>query len=167
METLPIQSRQEFNQLVGQVGEYVQSWIQQELKNIKFRKLVFVEKNSAHYKINDMTLYYRDQFWVVEKNQEVLHSFVDKSSAIFYCLLWYNNNIQQASVLVNLNQSLANRINDCDFLAKRIKKYHSDLTKKEIALARYVENVEQINILSQQLKKFLINAKYIKFRKIL
>lgn len=167
METLPIQSRREFDQLINQVGYYINGWIQTELNFLSTKKIIFLQKTENHYRINDSELYFENNCWVVKKDDNILHTFINKSAAVFYCLLYYNNHIQLAKSILNLDKNLLLKVGDCEFLLHRIKKYNHDSFKKDVALARYHENIVQINILNQQLKKCLTNAKYIKFRKIL
>lgn len=167
METLPIQSRKEFNLVINYATDYVNQWIQQEIKNICNKGLVFFEKDKNHFKINEIAIYKTHDLWSVERDNKVIHDFISKSAAIFYCLLWYSCKLEMANTLLNLDRTLVNRVVDCELILARMKNYGDDKVKKEIALARYHENVEHINILRQQLEKNLTLAKYIKFRKIL
>lgn len=167
METLPIQSRKEFNQVINYAGDYINNWIHHELKNIYNRGLVFIQTDKNSYKINDILIHKENDVWTVEYDDKVVHSFINKTAAFFYCLLWYSGKLQMANTLLNLDRTLVNRVNDCELILTRLKNYHDDKIKKEIALARYYENVENINVVRQQLEKNLTLAKYIKFRKIL
>jgi len=168
MEPVHIQSQKDFDHIVDQAGQYIFSWMQQELDQIARSKLLIIELQPNLYRIKNLFLTQEsNRSWSVYNRDELVFNFLNKLSAIFYCLLWNDNNIQGAAEILNLDQTLIFRINDQKILSKKLKNSRINTEKKEIILSRYRENHEQINIISRRLQKCIDNAKYKKIRKLL
>jgi len=169
MESVLIQSRKDFDNIVDQAGNYILSWMQNELNSVARSQLLIIELAPNLYRIKNLYLAKHPECseWSVFNHDEFVHSFAHRLSAIFYCILWNDNNITGALQILNLDQSLMFRWSDQKMLAKKLRNKQISADKRDIFLSKYRENHEQINILSHRLQKCIDNAKYKKIRKLL
>jgi hypothetical protein len=66
METSLTLSRQEFNQIVDQAGDYILNWIQKEINHLSKKQLILRELDSNIFTINNFGLVKTDhQTWAV------------------------------------------------------------------------------------------------------
>lgn len=168
MESVPIQSRKDFDNIVDQAGKYILSWMQTELDIVARSKLLVIQLAPNLYRIKNLFLVQEtDKSWSVFNQDEFVHNFINKLSAVFYCLLWNDNNIQGAIQILNLDRSLMYKVTDQKILTRKLKNSKITIDKRDIFLSKYRENHEQINIISRRLQKCIDNAKYKKIRKLL
>ena len=167
METLPIKSRQEFDQIVDQASDYVADWIQQHITEISLKSnIIFGSTQEDVYKIGHMVLARVDQtHWVAAKDYDDFKTFNDRSSALFYCLYLIDNQIVEANQIFELDQTIEFLQENCRQYLVGLKRTRNNLEKYNILLARYRNDSQRINTCKQHLKKILSIAKYKKTRK--
>jgi len=166
METSLTLSRQEFNQIVDQAGDYILNWIQKEINHLSKKQLILRELDSNIFTINNFGLVKTDhQTWAVYREQNLLHEFYYKENACFYCLFWLDTDISMAKEVLSLDYMLGSLIRDNELYKNKLNGQKNSF-KKDIFLARYNQNLQRINIIRHRLKKIIDHAKYKKTRKL-
>lgn len=165
METLPIKSRHEFDQIVNQASDYVFSWIQQHLIDAAAKQIIFGSSEAGIYKIGSLILAKTDNNWIVARDHDDMKVFNDRTSAFFYCLYWIDNEILEANQIFELDQTISFLQENCRQYLDRLRKNRNNSLKHGILLSRYRNDSQRINICRQNLKKILSIAKYKKTRK--
>jgi hypothetical protein len=166
METSPILSRQEFNQIVGLAGDYILNWFQKEIDFLTRKKLVLRELDNNIYTINNFGLVKTNhRTWQVYREQRLLHEFNYKENACFYCLFWLDTEVSLAKEILSLDYTLGSLMHDNEVYKIKLNDAKTTL-KKDIFLARYNQNLQRINIIRHRLRKIIDQAKYKKTRKL-
>lgn len=166
METLPIKSRREFDQIINQASDYVSSWIQHHLVDLAAKQLIFGSHEADIYKIGSLILAKTDDnYWMVARDHNDMKFFTDRSSAFFYCLHWIDNEILEANQILELDQTISFLQENCRQYLDKLRKNRNNSAKHSILLSRYRNDSQRINICRQHLKKILSIAKYKKTRK--
>lgn len=167
MNQLNIQSRREFDDVVNHMGQYIAQWIQHQLASIQKNKRILIQTGPDSYRLGNYRIYRQESGWSVEFDEKFVHSFLTMIAAFLYCLHHRSNEIQSAEYLRTLDQSLTSLMNEKHRYLIKIRNDKLDSYKLQLNRARLSETQQRINILSNQIQKILIAAKYKKIREIL
>jgi hypothetical protein len=167
MNPSSIQSRKEFNEIVDYAGQYISDWMRRQLNDLTNRKNLLIAVSSSYYLLGNFKIYQDQDQWAVENRDRLVHSFLTRQLAILYCLYHNNNEVAEAQQLLTLDQTLNSLLTDKILYQTQLKNPKFDYNKKITLQARLSENQQKINMLSEQIKKILVLAKYKKIRKIL
>lgn len=146
---------------------HLKNWTQQELARYRAEPVVIPIGDYRFfvgpYQIDGV----HQQCWAVTQfDGRRVHDFVDKITAILYCLDSTRGHHKQAANLLDLDNKIGK-------LALDIKNYEAtmqsaskrkDMLKYDIALNRCINAKMQRRELNDILKKTLISAKYLNFR---
>lgn len=159
-------SRQEFDNILSQVGQIVIDWFNEEINKLSKKRIIFRKFNKNAYMIGSLFMFKnKEDRWSVIHNDKLVNDFFYRSSALFYCLSWIDNDISRAKEILNLDRSLNSRLQDQYIFLSQLKKSSTDTFKRSITLSRYTENEQKINVIRDRLQKTIIDAKYKKTRK--
>lgn len=165
MEQLPILSRQEFDNILSQVGQIVLDWFSVEINRLSRQTVIFRKINKNAYLIGNMFMFKNaENSWAVVHNDKLVNEFYYRSSALFYCLNWIDNDISRAKEILTLDRALNNRLSDHENFRYVLKNTKLDEFKKSVIISRYSENQSKINLIKDRLQKTIIDAKYKKTR---
>ena len=165
MEQLPILSRQEFDNILSQVGQIVLDWFNMEINRLSRHTVIFRKINKNAYLIGSMFMFKNvGDRWSVIHNDKLVNEFYYRSSALFYCLSWIDNDISRAKEILNLDRTLNNRLSDHENFRYSLQNTKLDEFKKSVIISRYSENQSKINLIKDRLQKTIIDAKYKKTR---
>jgi hypothetical protein len=93
-----------------------------------------------------------------------VHDFVDKITAILYCLYETRGQFTQAASLLELDKKIGKLSSDITHYEKSLQRKKQDSFKKDVAYNRLLDARMQRKDSIQILKKTLISAKYFNFR---
>ena len=167
MNQLNIQSRQEFDDIVDRAGQYIAHWIQHQLHAIKKNKKLLIEIGTNNYLLGNYQIREQQSMWAVIYDKKLIHEFLSQTAAFLYCLHHRSNEIQSAEYLRTLDQSLSTLINEKQRYLIRVRDSKLNENQRQLNRARLSETQQRINMLSNQIQKILIAAKYKKIREIL
>lgn len=167
MNQLNIQSRREFDNIVDHMGQYIAQWIQGQLKSLRKNKKLLIQTGNNSYQLGNYRISQQDSGWVVIFDDKFVHSFMSMISAFLYCLHHRSNEIQSAEYLRVLDQSLCSLNNEKQRYLSRVRNVKISESQRQLNRARLSETQQRINMLSNQIQKILIAAKYKKIREIL
>lgn len=165
MDQLSIQYRHEFDNIVNHVGQYIVQWMQNQLRQYSDKKDLLLQIDKHNYLLGSFRISYVDNFWKVSIHNETVHDFLNKTAAIVYCLYYNSNDIQGAKYLLDLDRSISNLLYDQELYQYLIKRHNNNYEKTCLYRARLGKVNQRINMLSKQMQKNLILAKYKKLGK--
>jgi hypothetical protein len=136
----------------------VSQFLQKELLTHQINGLVIKRLDKEIYKISNYRV--QTDSATVEDSTGKIYQFLNPTTAVVYCCLMSINNINDASVIYNLNDELV-RVNEKIFRLKRRIKKVSENFARDVAVSRLVEYENQYASKLEQLKKNINRAKYI------
>jgi hypothetical protein len=146
---------------------YLKFWTQQELAKYRTEPVVIPVGDYRFfigpYQINGV----HQQCWAVTQfDDKHIHDFVDRTTAILYCVYATKRHYTQANHLLDLDYKVGRLeldIKHYEWTLKASSK-RKDMLKYDIVLNRCINAKMQRRELIDILKKTLISAKYLNFR---
>lgn len=146
---------------------YIQSWTKQELAKYRSEPVVIPIGDYRFFVGQFQIIGKHQQCWTVSKfDDKHVNDFIDKTTAILYCLYETRGQFGQASELLELDKKIAKLTWDIMHYEKalQIRTKKQDTFKQDVALNRLSEARMQRKDTLEILKKTLISAKYFNFR---
>lgn len=148
--------------------EYLKAWTDRELQH-----LVQNEKIPVCLPLGDrgfligqyqMRTLGNHTWRVLDNNQEFVHDFSRKLSAVFYCLTIQLNKLNLAREILTADAAVGKLEVDQDFYMHSIKNYtkKQDFFRVDLAKLRYIQAQHQLRFANQELEKTINTAKYLK-----
>jgi hypothetical protein len=147
--------------------QYLKHWTQQEIAKYRSKPVVIPVGDYRFFVGPYQVAGLHQQCWTVTQfDDKHIHDFVDKVTAILYCMYATRGHYGQAEKLLDIDDKIGKL--DLD-----IKNYEStmklaskrkDMLKYDIVLNRCINAKMQRRELIDILKKTLISAKYLNFR---
>lgn len=161
-------TRDQIEQAARATTEYLKEWTDRELQH-----LVLEQKIPVCLPIGDRGfLIGRYQMrpignhtWrVLDNNQEFVHDFSRKLSAVFYCLTTQLNKLNLAREILTADTSVGKLELDQDYYMYSIKNYtkKQDFFRVDLAKLRYIQAQHDLRFANQELEKTINTAKYLK-----
>jgi hypothetical protein len=147
--------------------QYLKHWTQQELAKYRTEPVV-IPVGDYRFFIGPYQITGKHQHcWTVTQfDDRQIHDFVDKTTAILYCMYATRRNYTQANNLLDLDYKVGRLdldIKHYEWTLKASSK-RKDMLKYDIVLNRCINAKMQRRELIDILKKTLISAKYLNFR---
>jgi hypothetical protein len=144
---------------------YIQSWTKQELAKYRAQPVVIPIGDYRFFVGPFQILGLHQHCWSVEQfDGKHKHDFVDKTTAILYCLYETRGQFGHAANLLELDKKIGKLSSDITYYQKTLSTKKTDNFKKDVAFNRLLDAKMQRNDTIQILKKTLISAKYFNFR---
>ena len=148
--------------------EYLKAWTDRELQD-----LVLNQKIPVCLPIGDhgfligryrMSPIGKHTWRVLDNNQEFVHDFSRKLSAVFYCLTTQLNKLNLAREILTADTAVGKLELDQDYYMYSIKNYtkKQDFFRVDLAKLRYIQAEHQLRFANQELEKTINIAKYLK-----
>jgi hypothetical protein len=148
--------------------EYLKAWTDRELQH-----LVQDEKIPVCLPIGDrgfligryqMHSMGKHTWRVLDNNQEFVHDFSRKLSAVFYCLTTQLNKLNLARSILTADTAVGKLELDQDYYMYSIKNYtkKQDFFRVDLAKLRYIQAEHELVFANQELEKTINTAKYLK-----
>jgi hypothetical protein len=101
---------------------------------------------------------------VLDNNQELVHDFSRKLSAVFYCLTTQLNKLNLARSILTADTAVGKLELDQDYYMYSIKNYakKQDFFRVDLAKLRYIQAEHELRFANQELEKTINTAKYLK-----
>lgn len=143
---------------------YIQSWTRQELAKYRSEPVVIPIGDYRFFVGPFQIEGVHQQCWTVSQiDDKHIHDFVDKITAILYCLHETRGQFWKASELLELDKKIGKLSSDIMHYEKSLQRKKQDSFKKDVAYNRLLDARMQRKDSIQILKKTLISAKYLKF----
>lgn len=143
---------------------YIQSWTRQELAKYRSEPVVIPIGDYRFFVGPFQIEGVHQQCWTVSQiDDKHIHDFVDKITAILYCLHETRGQFWKASELLELDKKIGKLSSDIMHYEKSLQRKKQDSFKKDVAYNRLLDAKMQRKDSIQILKKTLISAKYLKF----
>jgi hypothetical protein len=144
---------------------YIQSWTRQELAKYRSEPVVIPIGDYRFFVGPFQIEGVHQQCWTVSQiDDKHIHDFVDKITAILYCLHETRGQFWKASELLELDKKIGKLSSDIMHYEKSLQRKKQDSFKKDVAYNRLLDAKMQRKDSIQILKKTLISAKYFNFR---
>jgi hypothetical protein len=144
---------------------YIQSWTRQELAKYRSEPVVIPIGDYRFFVGPFQIEGVHQQCWTVSQiDDKHIHDFVDKITAILYCLHETRGQFWKASELLELDKKIGKLSSDIMHYEKSLQRKKQDSFKKDVAYNRLLDARMQRKDSIQILKKTLISAKYFNFR---
>jgi hypothetical protein len=148
--------------------EYLKEWTDRELQH-----LVLEQKIPVCLPIGDrgfligryqMQPVGKHTWRVLDNNQEFVHDFSRKLSAVFYCLTTQLNKLNLAREILTADTAVGKLEVDQDYYMYSIKNYakKQDFFRVDLAKLRYIQAQHELVFANQELEKTINTAKYLK-----
>ena len=148
--------------------EYLKEWTDRELQH-----LVLEQKIPVCLPIGDrgfligryqMRPEGKHAWRVLDNNQEFVHDFSRKLSAVFYCLTTQLNKLNLARSILLADTEVGKLEVDQDYYMYSMKNYtkKQDFFRADLAKMRYINAQQQLVFANQELEKTINTAKYLK-----
>ena len=101
---------------------------------------------------------------VLDRNDEIVHDFGQKLSAVFYCLATQDNRLNLARNILTADAEVSRLELDQDTYAntRRVSLKKQDYFRADLANMRYINARYQLDYANQELEKTINTAKYLK-----
>ena len=144
---------------------YIQSWTRQELAKYRSEPVV-IPVGDYRFFVGMFQIVGKHTYcWTVTQfDDKHIHDFVDKITAILYCLYETRGQFSHAANLLELDKKIGKLSSDIIHYEKSLQQKKQDNFKKDVAYNRLLDARMQRKDTIQILKKTLISAKYFNFR---
>ena len=136
----------------------VYNFLQQGLLDQELRGPVLKKINEQTYKISNYRLNVRTA--QVQDSLGNQLAFLNSTTATVYCCLMASNLINDAIIILELNNEIVRLTEKIHQAKSQLRRTKNSFTR-DMTVARLLEFENQITAKNQQLKKNIINAKYI------
>lgn len=161
-------NRKQIEQAADLTTRYLKEWTDRELQN-----LVINEKLPVCLPIGNrgfligrykMLQINKDCWRVIDNNDEHLHDFGRKLSAVFYCLTTQLNKLNLAREILVADTKVSKLEVDQDYYTHslRINLKKQDYFRADLAEMRYMQTKQQLSFAIEELEKTINIAKYLK-----
>jgi hypothetical protein len=147
--------------------QYLKLWTERELKRLTIdEKLPVCLPNGAHgfligkYHMRSVS----PNCWrVLDHNEEHVHDFARKLSAVFYCLATQANKISLADRILNADTQVGRLESEQDFYmyTKQQSLKKKDYFRLDLANSRFQNTRMQLSVAIEELEKTINTAKYL------
>jgi hypothetical protein len=148
--------------------EYLKAWTDRELQHLTQEKKIPVCLPIGdhgfligRYRMQSIG---KHTWRVLDNNQEFVHDFSRKLSAVFYCLTSQLNKLNLAREILTADTAVGKLELDQDYYMYSIKNYakKQDFFRVDLARLRYIQAQHQLRFANQELEKTINIAKYLK-----
>jgi hypothetical protein len=148
--------------------EYLKAWTDRELQHLVLEENIPVclplgDRGFliSGYQVEQVGKY---TWRVLDRNQEFVHDFSRKLSAVFYCLTTQLNKLNLARNILTADSTVSKLELDQQFYMHSIKNYtkKQDFFRVDLAKMRYINAQHQLKFANQELEKTINTAKYLK-----
>ena len=144
---------------------YIQSWTKQELAKYRSEPVVIPVGDYRFFVGPFQIQGVHKQCWKVSQiDDKHTHDFVDKITAILYCLYETRGQYAHSSYLLELDKKIGKLSSDIAYYENALYAKKTDNFKKDVAFNRLSHAKMQRKDTVKILKKTLISAKYFNFR---
>ena len=144
---------------------YIQSWTKQELAKYRSQPVVIPVGDYRFFVGKFQIIGIHAQCWSVSQfDDRHVHDFMDKITAILYCLYETRGQFSPAVSLLELDKKVGKLSSDIVHYEKTLNTKRLDTFKKDVAFNRLLDAKMQRKDHVEILKKTLISAKYFNFR---
>lgn len=161
-------TREQVEQAADATTQFLKAWTDRELQD-----LVLNQKIPVCLPIGDrgfligryrMHLIGKHTWRVTDNNQEFVHDFSRKLSAVFYCLTTQLNKLNLARSILLADTAVGKLELDQDYYMYSIKNYtkKQDFFRVDLAKLRYIQAQYELQYANQELEKTINTAKYLK-----
>jgi hypothetical protein len=133
-------------------------FLKQELTDQELNSLVLKQLNSKTYKISTYRL--TKDTSTVESSTGQIHQFVSLTPAVVYCCLMAINYVNDAQIILTLNDEIARLSEKTQATRKRLRRA-SNSFDRDLLVAKLLQFETQYDGRMNQMKKNIIRAKYI------
>lgn len=144
---------------------YIQSWTKQELAKYRTQPVVIPIGDYRFFVGKFKIIGIHTQCWTVYQfDDKPIHDFMDKTTAILYCLYETRGQYSPAGYLLELDKKVGKLSSDIVHYEKTLNTKKTDNFKKDVVFNRLLDAKMQRRDNLEILKKTLISAKYFNFR---
>ena len=133
-------------------------FLKQELADQELNSLVLKQLNNKTYKISTYRL--TKDTSTVESSTGQIYQFVSLTPAVVYCCLMAINHVNDAQIILTLNDELARLNEKTQTTRKRLRRV-SNSFDKDLLVAKLLQFETQYDGKVSQMKKNIVRAKYI------
>lgn len=133
-------------------------FLKQELTDQELNSLVLKQLNSKTYKISTYRL--TKDTSTVESSTGQIYQFVSLTPAVVYCCLMAINYLNDAQIILTLNDEIARLSEKTQATRKRLRRA-SNSFDRDLLVAKLLQFETQYDGRMNQMKKNIIRAKYI------
>ena len=161
-------SRGQIEQAADLTTRYLKEWTDRELQNLVINEKlpVCLPLGNRGFLIGRYRMYPvgKHTWRVLDNNQEFVHDFSRKLSAVFYCLTTQLNKLNLAREILTADTAVGKLELDQDYYMYSIKNYtkKQDFFRVDLAKLRYIQAQHQLRFANQELEKTINTAKYLK-----
>ena len=133
-------------------------FLKQELADRELNSLVLKQLNNKTYKISTYRL--TNDTSTVESSTGQIYQFVSLTPAVVYCCLMAINYVNDAQIILTLNDELARLNEKTQTTRKRLRRV-SNSFDRDLLVAKLLQFETQYDGKVSQMKKNIVRAKYI------
>jgi hypothetical protein len=133
-------------------------FLKQELADRELNSLVLKQLNNKTYKISTYRL--TKDTSTVESSTGQIYQFVSLTPAVVYCCLMAINYVNDAQIILTLNDELARLNEKTQTTRKRLRRV-SNSFDRDLLVAKLLQFETQYDGKVSQMKKNIVRAKYI------
>jgi hypothetical protein len=133
-------------------------FLKQELADQELNSLVLKQLNNKTYKISTYRL--TKDTSTVESSTGQIYQFVSLTPAVVYCCLMAINYVNDAQIILTLNDELARLNEKTQTTRKRLRRV-SNSFDRDLLVAKLLQFETQYDGKVSQMKKNIVRAKYI------
>ena len=161
-------TQDQIEQAARATTEYLKEWTDRELQDLVLNQKIPVclPIGDRGFLIGRYRMYPvgKHTWRVLDNNQEFVHDFSRKLSAVFYCLTTQLNKLNLARSILTADTAVGKLELDQDYYMYSIKNYakKQDFFRVDLAKLRYIQAQHELVFANQELEKTINTAKYLK-----
>jgi hypothetical protein len=161
-------TQDQIEQAARATTEYLKEWTDRELQDLVLNQKIPVclPIGDRGFLIGRYRMYPvgKHTWRVLDNNQELVHDFSRKLSAVFYCLTTQLNKLNLARSILTADTAVGKLELDQDYYMYSIKNYakKQDFFRVDLAKLRYIQAEHELRFANQELEKTINTAKYLK-----
>lgn len=161
-------TQDQIEQAARATTEYLKEWTDRELQDLVLNQKIPVclPIGDRGFLIGRYRMYPigKHTWRVLDNNQEFVHDFSRKLSAVFYCLTTQLNKLNLAREILTADTAVGKLELDQDYYMYSIKNYtkKQDFFRVDLAKLRYIQAEHDLGFANQELEKTINTAKYLK-----
>jgi len=161
-------TQDQIEQAARATTEYLKEWTDRELQDLVLNQKIPVclPIGDHGFLIGRYRMYPvgKHTWRVLDNNQELVHDFSRKLSAVFYCLTTQLNKLNLARSILTADTAVGKLELDQDYYMYSIKNYakKQDFFRVDLAKLRYIQAEHELRFANQELEKTINTAKYLK-----